>query len=298
VLETAGTRPLLHRTAGDGGMPTLYGHFAVWGDQPGGWARIESAYEGRFMESLARGAFARSIRERRDLIRVMFQHGGDPYIGEKALGPIQELREDQKGAGYVVPMLDTTYNRDLVPGLEAGLYGASFRFRTLREEFVDKPKASDHNPDGLPERTLKEVELFEFGPVVFGAYDGATAGVRGIREAAATVKRGKSSTVVTPVRRIELKNRAGRMVDVLIPGQTRFALDAEDVRIRPDLFRPVRSDDAQTRVALRRMQSRPGHTRARTSLAETLYGLTPRSRRVLPSRKETGHVRVLPRHGL
>jgi HK97 family phage prohead protease len=291
VVETAGTRPLLHRANGDGGgMPTLFGHFAVWDE----WTRIESVHEGRFLERIAKGAFERSIRERRDLIRVLFQHGADPYVGDKPLGPLHTLREDEKGVGYVVPLLDTTYNRDLTPGLEAGLYGASFRFRTLREEFVEKPGASDHNPDRLPERTLKEVELYELGPVTFGAYDGATAGLRGaVRDSALGQKRGKPSTVVTPVRRIELKNRAGRVVDVLVPGQTRFALDAEDVRSRPDLFKPVRSDDGQTRTALRRMQGRPGHTRTR-DLSDTLYGLKPRrSGRVLPHRR-TSPSRVLP----
>jgi HK97 family phage prohead protease len=288
VLETANPRALLHRANGDGGMPTLFGYWAVWNE----WARIESAYEGRFMESIAKGAFERTIRERRDLIKVLFQHGGDPFVGDKPLGKIEALSEDDKGAAYVVPLLDTSYNRDLIPGLEAGLYGASFRFRTLREEFVEKPKSSDYNPDRLPERTLREVELYELGPVTFGAYDAATAGVRGaVRDSALGQKRGKPSTVVTPVRRIELRNRAGRVVDVLVPGQTRFALDAEDVRTRPDLFRPVRTDDTQTRSALRRMRdNKPGHTRGR-SLTEALRTNRPTGR-VLPHRTGRG---VLPR---
>jgi len=44
----------------------------------------------------------------------------------------------------------------------------------------DKPERSDYNPDALPERTIHEVELFEFGPVTFPAYAGATAGVRSV----------------------------------------------------------------------------------------------------------------------
>jgi HK97 family phage prohead protease len=287
VLETSGTRPLLHRAAGgDGGTRVLFGHFAVFDE----WTRIESVHEGAFLERIAKGAFERTIRERRDLIKVLFQHGSDPYVGEKPLGRIEALEEDAHGAAYVVPLLTTSYNMDLAPGLEVGLYGASFRFRTIREEYVQNAKASAYNPDRLPERTLKELELFEFGPCTFGAYDGATAGLRGgARDSALAPKRSKPSTVVTPVRRIELKNRAGRIVDVLVPGQTRFALDAQDVRRRPDLFKPVRTDDAQTRAALRRMQGKPGHTRT-TSLAETLRTTRP-TRRVLPHR--TG--RVLPR---
>jgi hypothetical protein len=158
--------------------PVMFGHFAVF-DQ---WTRIESIFEGDFMERLAMGAFAKTFVERRDSIRSLFQHGRDPQIGSKVLGPIAELREEPKGAYYEVPLLDTSYNRDLLPGLDKGLYGASFRFRVMREEIVEEPKRSDHNPDGLPERTIKEVELHEFGPVTFPAYEGATAGIRSLTD--------------------------------------------------------------------------------------------------------------------
>jgi hypothetical protein len=81
-----------------------------------------------------------------------------------------------------VPLLDTSYNRDLIPGLQAGLYGASFRFAVMQEEFDSKPKRSDHNPTGLPERTITEAKVREFGPVTFPAYAGATAGLRSMTD--------------------------------------------------------------------------------------------------------------------
>jgi hypothetical protein len=81
-----------------------------------------------------------------------------------------------------VPLIDTSYNRDLLPGLEAGLYGASFRFRVIKEEFDKEPERSKHNPEGIPERTVQELQLYEFGPVTFPAYAGATAGVRSMTD--------------------------------------------------------------------------------------------------------------------
>jgi len=162
------------RAADDGGMPTLFGHFAVF-DR---WVEIDSFWEGNFMERFARGAFKKTFRENRDGIKVLFQHGADPQIGDKPLGPVDALREDEVGGYYESRMLDTAYNRELVPGLDEGLYGASFRFRVMKELIDEEPEPSDANPRGLPERTIKEAQVFEFGPVTFPAYADASAGVR------------------------------------------------------------------------------------------------------------------------
>lgn len=166
------------RSPEDGGMPTLFGHFAVF-DR---WTEIDSLWEGNFLERIARGAFRKTFRENRSAIKPLFQHGHDPQIGDKPLGAAKVLREDETGAYYEVPLLDTSYNRDLVPGLEAGLYGASFRFRVVKEEINDSPDPSDANPRGLPERTIKELRLYEFGPVTFPAYEDATAAVRSLTD--------------------------------------------------------------------------------------------------------------------
>lgn len=157
-------------------LGTLYGHFSVFDS----WYRIASWWEGEFMESIAPGAFRKTMAERRDQIVTAFDHGFDPTIGDKILGPIRELREDGTGAYYEVDLLDTSYNRDLHPGLKRGLYGASFRFQVIKDEWHEEPDASDHNPNALPERTIREVRLFEFGPVTYPASPAATAGMRGV----------------------------------------------------------------------------------------------------------------------
>jgi HK97 family phage prohead protease len=146
------------------------------------WTRISSMWEGDFMERFAPGAWRKTISEQRDRIRSLFQHGMDPQVGDKPLGPITVLEENDRGGYGEVPLLDTSYNRDLLPGLKAGLYGASHRFSVLREEEVANPEPSEANPLGLKERTVKEARLMEFGPVTFPAYSGATAGVRSLTD--------------------------------------------------------------------------------------------------------------------
>lgn len=183
------------RADSETGATTLHGHFCRFG----AWNEIDSFYEGRFLERVEKGAFAKTIAEHNSRAKTSsravvcsFDHGFDPTVGDKPLGPIDVLREDNEGPYYEVPLYDTDYNRDfLAPVLQgrtidgrtfgSGL-GASYRFRVVKEEWNDEPGTSADNPEGLPERTIKEVRLYEFGPVVYPADPGASAGVRSLTD--------------------------------------------------------------------------------------------------------------------
>ena len=168
--------------------PVMHGHFSRFDT----WYEIDSWYEGQFLERTVKGAFRKTIRENRDQVKVQFDHGYDMNIGDALLGPIDDLREDDEGPAFEVPLLDTDYNHDrILPMLEGrlmggekrgSLLGVSFRFRVTRDEWVKEPKVSDHNPTGIPERTIKEVRLFEFGPVVWPANAEADIGVRSLSD--------------------------------------------------------------------------------------------------------------------
>lgn len=147
------------------------------------WYRIQSFWEGDFMERTWPGAFRKTISENLSAMRVQFDHGHDPHIGSKVLGEIMSLQEMSRGPVGEVDLFDTSYNRDLLPGLKRGAYGSSFRFRVIKDEWNDEPGQSDHNPAGIPERTIKEVRLMEFGPVTWPANPAATAGVRSLTDA-------------------------------------------------------------------------------------------------------------------
>ncbi len=170
------------------GGATLFGHFSRFGV----WYEIDSWLEGRFMERIQQGAFTKTIQENRDNVVCSFDHGYDPQIADKPMGPITELREEDAGPYYEVPLLDTDYNRGFIlPALQGrtidgrnlgSTLGASFRFRVIKDEWDMEPATSAENPDGIAERTITEVRLFEFGPVVYPASAAATAGVRSLTD--------------------------------------------------------------------------------------------------------------------
>ena len=146
------------------------------------WYEVNSKWEGRFMERTTRGTFQDTINQDRNLMRSLFDHGHDPQIGNKVLGPIVDLREDSYSPVGEVDLMDTSYNRDLLPGLRAGVYGSSFRMHVLADTWDDKPATSAHNPDGIPERTITKTKTLEFGPVTFPANPAATATVRSMTD--------------------------------------------------------------------------------------------------------------------
>ena len=168
---------LEYRDGADGKRPVLSGHFSVFNSP----TTIRSAWEGEFVETIAPGAFKKTIAENRDRMRVLLNHGNDPQLGDKPLGSISDLREDNRGAYYEVDLFDGIPPL-VMDGLRAGAYGASFRFSVMNESWNERPARSSFNPDGLPERTIKEAKVAEFGPVTFGAYDEATAGVRSLTD--------------------------------------------------------------------------------------------------------------------
>ena len=145
---------------------TLEGYGAVF-DSP---TRIDS-WEGKFDETIARGAFTKTISERKPVLQ--FDHGRDAATGSVPIGSIEELREDKSGLFVRARLHDNARVEPIRQAIASGaIDGMSFRFRVTREDWDDTPD--------VPKRTIREVELHEIGPVVFPAYDGPSVGVRSL----------------------------------------------------------------------------------------------------------------------
>jgi HK97 family phage prohead protease len=168
---------------GEGDGRTLSGYAAVFGQD----TEIDS-WEGRFTETIRKGAFRKTIRESTPVMQ--FDHGRHPLIGSLPIGSIADLREDDQGL-YVEGRITDNWLmqpvRDAIA--EQTVNGMSFRFEVVREEWRDahgklvKPEEvldllwmpGDRGP---LRRELIELKCRELGPVVFPAYAGTAVSVR------------------------------------------------------------------------------------------------------------------------
>jgi len=154
----------------DGDGNTMTGYPIVYGEP----TEIDSLFEGTFTETIAPGAASKTLKERGDQVQVLFNHGMDPQLGDKPLGVPRIQREDGKGL-YVEVELDhaSSVQEEIVPRLRSGsLAGMSFRFSVEKEEWNDD----------RTERTIKELRLYEYGPVTFPAYQATTVGIRSLAD--------------------------------------------------------------------------------------------------------------------
>jgi phage head maturation protease len=163
-----------------GKMPHLVGTFAPYDE----WTEINSRVEGHFMERHSRTAWSKSLKDNRANLRVLFHHGEHAQTGVLPLGTIESLEEKQRAVEYDVALFDADYVHRLIPALQAGQLGTSWTFHPVKNKFEveQRPKRSEWNPQGIPEVTHHEIRLIEFGPCMFPAYAGATAGVRSMTD--------------------------------------------------------------------------------------------------------------------
>lgn len=171
-------------TEGDG--LTLDGYAAVFGSP----TRINS-WEGTFDEEIARGAFKKSLQERTPVLQ--FDHGRHPMVGSIPLGSFDRLKEDEHGLDVLARLHDNWLIQPVRDAIKSNaIPGMSFRFSVVKDEWrtadgkLVKPddvqrllwSSDSADPSSVLKRTLREVKLFELGPVVFPAYADTSVGVR------------------------------------------------------------------------------------------------------------------------
>ncbi len=120
------------------------------------------------VERIAEGAFDAAIAN--DDIRGLFNHDPNMLLGRNKAGTLS-LSVDETGLKYNIDLPDTQVGNDVNTSVKRGdLSGSSFSFQPTRVEWID---------EGDKEvRLIKEVSLFDVGPVTFPAYKGSSAFAR------------------------------------------------------------------------------------------------------------------------
>jgi len=165
---------------------TLEGYAAVFNQD----TEINS-WEGKFTERIAPGAFKKTLRERKPIMQ--FNHGRDVRTGAVPIGKFTDIREDDHGLRVTGRLFDNDVVEPIRQAIEGdAVPGMSFSFQVVRDEWRDEKgkvlrgealrKRLWDGTGGLS-RTIKEVRLFEAGPVITPAYAGTSVGVRDASEA-------------------------------------------------------------------------------------------------------------------
>lgn len=123
--------------------------------------------DGRFTETIARGAFADTLTKRDDVLALV-DHDAGKLLGRTASGTLR-LSEDAKGLAFEVDVPPTTLGNDVLAMAERGdLGGMSFGFRTIADHWTDQRT-----------RELRSVQLVEVSVVhAFPAYEGTSVMAR------------------------------------------------------------------------------------------------------------------------
>ena len=130
----------------------LEGHAAVFA-QP---AKI-----GGFTETIAPGAFARSLADGRDILALV-DHDAGRLLGRTASGTLR-LAEDSRGLAFSLDVPDTALGRDLLVLAERrDLGGMSFSFIAKRDTWPAADRRMLHDVD------LLEVSIVQAHPAYIG----------------------------------------------------------------------------------------------------------------------------------
>lgn len=156
------------------------------------WTVVRSIMEGGpFLERILPGALKKTLAERAHRMRVLFHHGLDS-LGKQPIAQIEEIADRADGLYYRARLFPSVPPL-IVDGLRSEQYGASVGMRLPYKAKVTRfPKKSEHNPEGLEERSVTEAAMNEFSITAFPVYEGGTASMRAVTDDVARLMYGEA----------------------------------------------------------------------------------------------------------
>jgi len=156
------------RAEGEGAATRIVGHAALY--------EVETVVGGWYREVIRRGAFARAIREKQDVV-ALFNHNASQVLGRTTSGTLL-LSEDDVGLKFEILPPDTTVAKDLIESMRRGdVKGASFDFSAVK----GGQQWTTYNDGQLELREILDVDLFDVSVVTDPQYARAEAEVRSRR---------------------------------------------------------------------------------------------------------------------
>jgi HK97 family phage prohead protease len=133
----------------------------------------ESEDLGGFRETIAPGAFKRSLGQRKDDLKAFVNHDWGRLLATRKAGTLH-MREDAYGLHVEMQLPDTQDGRDISELTARGdVHAMSFGFKPVDTESLDGGKM----------QRLREVKLYEVSPVTaWPAYRATSASVRHLAE--------------------------------------------------------------------------------------------------------------------
>ena len=129
--------------------------------------------EKRFVERISKGVFTRAIENSKRDIDFLAEHDSSKILASTRNDSLT-LHEDESGLYMEATIAPTSWGRDAYTLIESGIYrNMSFGFKVVK----DKWKSIEN---GLYERTIEDLELFEVSVVKNPAYSQSTIAARGI----------------------------------------------------------------------------------------------------------------------
>lgn len=162
--------------ADDGQPPKITGYAACFyrADDPGTEFELMRYGNYRVVERLMPGCFDRAVKE--DDCRATFNHDMSLLLGRTRSGTCR-LAIDSVGLRYEIDPPDTQTARELMESLRRGdVTGSSFSFDYLKKSIILETDV-DSERDIVE---VRDVTLYDVGPVTFPAYLSTTAGVRSV----------------------------------------------------------------------------------------------------------------------
>lgn len=150
------------------GDPVIVGYAAVFYN--GSRSTEFKLFDG-LVERIMPGAFTRAIEEGQD-VRGLFNHNSSSILG-RTKADTMTLREDDRGLRYEIQPSDSESSRSVVSAIERGdVSGSSFAFNIIEQLFRTEGDTDI--------REIRDVDLFDVGPVTFPAYEATEVGVRSV----------------------------------------------------------------------------------------------------------------------